>query len=475
MSQDSIHRDDMGSTLPEVSPTTDATLSVVIPALDFDYFLREAIESVAADIAEFRSAEIVLVKDGAVSAVPEWVNIDGRVRVLFTGERSGAASAINLGIRSSDADYIARLDADDIWVRGRARAQLTVMQHSASVGLVARGGIVIDEQGAELGEYPAPDTGDLRENLLDRNPIIHSAVMFRRSIWLQVGGYDEKLLRMQDYDLWLRIARMAEVVQLRETVVKYRSHAGQSSSRPSGVVNSMRSISQRRMELSRVVGRSAVRQYLANGVFVAAQLLRYARVRRPRYLSELRPKRGPGRRGWRGARYYAGVLSAGWYAARSFGRIRGECYIIRRPGLLRTEAGSVAIVGHGVMIAEGARIVVSSSLEIGDGVFISKNATLVAFAPLSIGARTLIGENVSIHTEDHGPAGGRQKFRLGSVSIGADVWIGAGAVITRGVTIGDGATVGANAVVTRDVGAGTTVGGVPAQLLRSSNRLDTDA
>ncbi len=439
-------------------------LSVVIPTREFDDLLHEAVDSVVVDLAGLESAEVVVVRDGPETSVPEWVRSQDRVRVLFTGRRGGAAGAINLGIRAARAHVIGRLDADDVWVSGRAVAQLAALERS-DVVLVTGAGTVIDRDGVEIGTYPPPKAGDLRAELLDRNPIIHSAVMFRRSAWSDAGGYDESLVRMQDYDLWLRLAQRGRLLHLPKVVVKYRVHAGQTSGLPEHPLRLLRQISRRRSHLARTLGRSPAAQGASNGAFATAQILRYARLRRPRHLS--RPvARVAAAPGWSALRSSIGAVVARWYAVRSLGRITGDCFIIRRPSLVRVSTGGGARLGHSVMIADGARIVVTSALEIGADVFISKNVTLVAYAPLRIGPRTLIGENVSIHTEDHGPAGDRLAFTVAPVSIGADVWIGAGVVVTKGVSIGDGATVAANAVVTADVPAGATVGGVPARILR---------
>ena len=85
---------------------------------------------------------------------------------------------------------------------------------------------------------------------------------------------------------------------------------------------------------------------------------------------------------------------------------------------------------------------------------------------VTIGDRTQIGPGVQILTADHprDPARRRAGLEFGRpVKIGADVWIGGGAIVLPGVTIGDEAIVGAGAVVTRDVPAGVTVVGNPAR------------
>jgi acetyltransferase-like isoleucine patch superfamily enzyme len=165
-------------------------------------------------------------------------------------------------------------------------------------------------------------------------------------------------------------------------------------------------------------------------------------------------------------REVVGTLTAAIYRARFRGRMRGRRFILRTPSLLRIHKGATVSIGVDTLIDKDARIVVRRQLSLGDSTFIGKNSTLIAFADLSIGDRVLLGENVSIHTEDHGPPGSRDDYSTASVSIGDDVWIGAGVVITKGVTIGEGATVGANAVVTKDIPSGATAVGIPARVIR---------
>ncbi len=108
---------------------------------------------------------------------------------------------------------------------------------------------------------------------------------------------------------------------------------------------------------------------------------------------------------------------------------------------------------------------------LGDGVFFNHGCHVVARESLTIGDYSLFGEGVSIHDDNHVPGRGPEPIASRGlvtrpVAIGANVWVGARAVILSGVRIGDNAVVAAGAVVTRDVPACAVVAGVPARVIR---------
>ncbi len=106
------------------------------------------------------------------------------------------------------------------------------------------------------------------------------------------------------------------------------------------------------------------------------------------------------------------------------------------------------------------------NISLGPGAFLNYNCIILDVEAVSIGEGTAIGPAVQILASDHprDPRLRQQKVRFGRpVTIGANVWIGGGAIILPGVTIGDDAIVGAGSIVTRDVPAGVTVVGNPAR------------
>jgi maltose O-acetyltransferase len=130
-------------------------------------------------------------------------------------------------------------------------------------------------------------------------------------------------------------------------------------------------------------------------------------------------------------------------------------------------AQRLASVGEGATIRPPFYCDYGWNITLGSGVFLNFNCVILDVAPVRIGDRTQIGPGVQILTADHprDPALRAQMLERGRpIRIGADVWIGGGALILPGVSIGDGAVVGAGSVVTRDVPAGATAVGNPARV-----------
>lgn len=125
-----------------------------------------------------------------------------------------------------------------------------------------------------------------------------------------------------------------------------------------------------------------------------------------------------------------------------------------------------ASVGEGCNIRPPFHCDYGYNISLGRGVFLNFNCCILDVVSVTIGDLTQIGPAVQILTPDHprDPVQRRQMLESGRpVVIGANVWIGGGAIILPGVTIGDDAIIGAGSVVTRDVPAGATVMGNPAR------------
>ena len=111
-------------------------------------------------------------------------------------------------------------------------------------------------------------------------------------------------------------------------------------------------------------------------------------------------------------------------------------------------------IEEGTLLRAGGR----GNLTIHKGVFINRNCTIVSRCAISVGERTTIGPNVCIYDHDHDFKCGKG-FVEKPISIGKNVWIGAGVIVLKGCNIGNNVVIGAGCVVTKDVPDNTIVYG----------------
>jgi glycosyltransferase involved in cell wall biosynthesis len=178
-------------------------ISVVIAARNEEEVIGDAIASVLAQRLD--DVEIIVVDDRSTDRTAAVAAGFPEVTVL-TNAGAACTGALNLGIRAASAPVIARLDADDVYLRGGLAALLDALEAHPEADLVAGAVITVDESGAGLDvDVPLPTTEHLRVMMMSSCPITHSAVAYRRSPVLSVGGYRDNSFPGEDYDLWERM------------------------------------------------------------------------------------------------------------------------------------------------------------------------------------------------------------------------------------------------------------------------------
>ncbi|MDP9737182.1 MULTISPECIES: glycosyltransferase [unclassified Curtobacterium] len=257
-------------------------VTVAVPTVRLDAHLDAAVASVLTQTIE--DLEVVVALDGVPleGDRPSWM-ADPRVRVLKTPSRQGTAATLNTVLGATHTPFFARLDADDIAEPHRLERQIAALDEHPEWAGVGSAATVIDQDGRPRGHIDVP-TEDTARQLLRRNVFVHSAMVLRRPPLERVGGYDPGCVRMQDYDLWLRLSATCTLGNVGERLVQYRVHDGMHSRRTRAFSASARRVIASRRRLARSLGTPVVLQSAHDLCWTAGQALRNAGLRRPRYL-----------------------------------------------------------------------------------------------------------------------------------------------------------------------------------------------
>jgi glycosyltransferase involved in cell wall biosynthesis len=192
-------------------------------------WVRESVTSVLAQTAS--DLELIIIDDGSTDDTPEVLAAcrDPRLRIERRPS-TGLTRALVRALELARAPLVARLDADDMALPDRFERQLRFLREWPEVGLLGTGAREVDPAGGEVRIVRPPAADDaIRRALIRANPFVHSSVVMRRAVLDQAGGYDPSFPVAQDYDLWMRLARVTRLANLPEPLVIRRLAAGRVS------------------------------------------------------------------------------------------------------------------------------------------------------------------------------------------------------------------------------------------------------
>ncbi len=202
-------------------------VSVIVPAYNAMRYLPLALESILAQ--SFQDFEIIIVDDGSRDGIKRWAAQLEDPRIdFFTQANSGSAAARNTGISHATGEYIAFLDADDLWASTKLEQQVKLLDEKQDVGLVYTWVATIDAEGELDGKsYCHSEVGEVWDSLIEGDLLVcGSTPMIRRTCFEEVGLFDIRFAYAQTWEMWLRIAGKYSFQVIPEILVHYRSHPG---------------------------------------------------------------------------------------------------------------------------------------------------------------------------------------------------------------------------------------------------------
>ena len=206
-------------------------ISVILPVYNGERTIEETIRSVLNQT--FSDFELIIINDGSQDNTLKAIEKieDTRIQV-FSYPNAGQAASRNRGISKAKGEYIAFIDADDLWTHDKLEAQLDALQEHPTAALAYSWTDYIDESGKLL--HPGRHTtanGKVLEKLIVNNFLENgSNPLIRKSVFEKVGVFEESLPPAEDWDLWLRTAEEYEFVCVPAAQILYRVTVNSSSS-----------------------------------------------------------------------------------------------------------------------------------------------------------------------------------------------------------------------------------------------------
>jgi GT2 family glycosyltransferase len=199
------------------------SVAIVVPSLDQERFLAEALDGVFAQTGVELAVAVLDggSRDDSLAVIRRY---EDRLSYWRSAPDRGQAAAINEGItRLRRTDYVGWLNADDVLLPGALRRMGAYLDAHRECVAVYGEAHVIDEVGRVVGRFPTRPFG--RRALARTSIICQPGSLIRRSAWEAVGGLDDSLDMCLDYDLWWRLSKLGPIGFLPELVASSRDHA----------------------------------------------------------------------------------------------------------------------------------------------------------------------------------------------------------------------------------------------------------
>ncbi len=204
-------------------------ISVVIPSYNRKDFLKRSIDSAINQTK--KPLEIIVVDDGSTDGTEAMIKSDYNFVKFIKQKNKGVSAARNTGIKVSIGEWICFLDSDDEWKKDKLEKQINAMKSNPGYKFFHSNEIWI-KNGLRINQKKKHKKygGDIFDKCLDMCRISPSSVMIDKTVFDEVGNFNEDLVVCEDYELWLRISDKYRVFFIDEPlIIKYGGHQGQLS------------------------------------------------------------------------------------------------------------------------------------------------------------------------------------------------------------------------------------------------------
>lgn len=207
-------------------------ISCLLPVTKFDEHCKIAVKSIIEQT--YTNFEIILlcnnISDIDYSNIKQYYDSYENIRIIKLN-LGGLSFALNYGINKANGKYIARMDSDDIAFPHRFEKQLNFLEENLDYSVVGSKVCLIDIDDNIIGKFPyIKNNAQIKKKLPYRNLLVHPALMFRKSVLLEIGGYKYGFMS-EDHELFIRLSNNnIKFHNIDETLLYYRRHENQITS-----------------------------------------------------------------------------------------------------------------------------------------------------------------------------------------------------------------------------------------------------
>ena len=197
-------------------------------AYNEEHCIDKAIKSIQDQT--FMDWELIIVNDASndrtKEVIKKYLYQEPRIHLINNEKNLGLAASLNIGLKFSQAEFIARADADDINLPKRLDKQYSFMQKNKNVDVLGTGAWLLDSLGHRISRVILPSThNEIVKLPFLKTKFFHSSVIVRRRFFDKVGLYDESYLRSQDKELWMRgVYKGCNYANLPEPLIEYATN-----------------------------------------------------------------------------------------------------------------------------------------------------------------------------------------------------------------------------------------------------------
>ena len=205
-------------------------ISVIVPVYNGEKTIQKTIESVSNQ--SFQDLEILVINDGSQDSTLKILEQIPEPRLqVFSYPNAGVAASRNRGISRATGEFIALLDADDLWTADKLESQFKALQNNPNAAVAYSWSDFIDEQDQFLhpGSHVTVN-GDAYAKILVNNFLENgSNPLIRTQALIEVGKFEESLPPADEWDIWIRLAARYQFVAVPTPQVLYRVSVGSQS------------------------------------------------------------------------------------------------------------------------------------------------------------------------------------------------------------------------------------------------------